>query len=228
LLGIAVGYTARVTDLSTHYLSQAAGRSEHWSGPPEIVERIAAYAATGPGCRVMDAGCGIGGPARRLANLTGCEVIAVDFLPRLLSIARDRAGVGCVRVVAADVAALPFADGTIDQVWCLGVVGHLPDLLGFGREAVRVLRPGGVILVTEALWDGIRPPRFARSAPSPWHALTQNVLLSFLEASGLIEARILPWPGAGIPGALDADDALLRRDLADRRLVPVLVAARRP
>lgn len=85
-----------------------------------------------------------------------------------------------------------------------------------------------MILVTEALWDGIRPPRFARSAPSPWHALTQNLLLSFLEASGLIEARILPWPGAGIPGALDADDALLRRDLADRRLVPVLVAAHRP
>lgn len=80
-------YGPRVTDLSTHYLSQAAGSSEHWSGPPEMVERIAAYATTGPGCRVMDAGCGIGGPARRLAKMTGCEVMAVDLLPRLLSIA---------------------------------------------------------------------------------------------------------------------------------------------
>jgi SAM-dependent methyltransferase len=221
-----------VTDLGTHYIQQAAGTSEHWSGPPEMIECLATLAATGPGCRVLDAGCGIGGPARRLATLTGCEVIAVDLLPQLLSLSQrvsgDRSGSGSVRLVAADAAALPFADGTIDQVWCLGVVGHLPDLLTFGREVARVLRPGGLVLVTEALWDGMRPPRFARSAPSPWHALTRGVLTSVLETSGLAGAEILPWPGEGIPGALGADDALLREDLDDQRLVPVLVAARRP
>lgn len=233
---MGVGYTARVTDLGTHYVAQAAGTSEHWSGPPEMVERMATLAATGPGCRVLDAGCGIGGPARRLAALTGCEVIAVDILPQLLSMARGPAGngtgppssSGSVRLVAADAAALPVADGSIDQVWCLGVVGHLPDLPAFGREVVRVVRRGGLVLVTEALWDGMRPPRFARSAPTPWHALTQEVLTSVFETSGLTDAEVLPWPGDGIPGALDAEDPSLREDLADQRLVPALVAARRP
>ena len=76
------------------YVRQAAWDGpEHWSGPPEMVERIAAITKPGSSDRVLDAGCGLGGPARRLAGLIGCTVVGVDVVEEVVRAARQ-AGLG--------------------------------------------------------------------------------------------------------------------------------------
>lgn len=189
-----------MSDLATTYVAQARdpARGEHWSGPAEMVDRLALLFPPGPGDLVLDVGCGLGGPARRLAARTGCRVLGLDLLAPVLAVAasRPRPGRGWVGFAAGIAARLPVRDGAAGQVWALGVAAHLPDLGAFAAEALRALRPGGAVLVTEGFWDGGRPPRFARSAPAPWHPVTAAGLAGLLRAAGLAEVRIEPWPGA--------------------------------
>jgi SAM-dependent methyltransferase len=58
------------------------------------------------------------------------------------------------RFLAGDVNALPFADASFDTVFCHAVLQHLRDPLAALREFRRVLRPGGVIGVADADYDG--------------------------------------------------------------------------
>lgn len=212
-------------DLARVYVSQATDRelSEHWSGPPAMVDRLAEELDVGPSDLVLDAGCGVGGPARRLRRLVGCRVVGIDLLVPVVWEARRRSEEdgSMVGFAAGSVTSLPLGDGSVNQVWSLGVVAHL-DVRAFAGEAARVLRPGGILAVTEAFWDGRRTPRFEGSAPGPWKPLTVEALDAELRGSGL-NVEVRAWPGEGIPGALDAEDADLRADLADGRLAPALV-----
>jgi ubiquinone/menaquinone biosynthesis C-methylase UbiE len=221
-----------VPDLAKVYRDQAADAAlgEHWSGPPVLVDRLASLLGTSAGDTVLDVGSGIGGPARRLAELTGCRVVGVDVVEPILREAgrRSRGTAGSPRFVAGSAQALPIGEARVDQVWALGLVAHVPRIDAFARETVRALRPGGVVAVTEVFWDGSRPPRFGASAPQPWRPLTEGAVAAALGAAGLDAVRVLPWPGHGSPGALEPSDSLLRRDLADGRLVPGLLTARKP
>ncbi|MGH2661952.1 MAG: class I SAM-dependent methyltransferase [Actinomycetota bacterium] len=217
-----------MADLREAYLTQAADLEApvHWSGPPEMVDRIAAIVGTRPDHLVVDVGAGVGGPARRLAELVGCRVIAVDLLPELVARIEAPPGPGTVRGVAGTATALPFADRVADQIWCLGMVAHLPDLGAFAREVRRAMRPGGALAVTEAFADHQASARFAASAPRPWRALPTEELVHALHAAGLVSVEVHTWPGHGIPGALKTRDPLLSSDLAEGRLTPRLVLAR--
>ena len=228
MLLLLAGYGQRVSDLVDVYRAQArSGGSEHWSGPPEMVERIARRLGTTPRDVVLDVGCGVGGPARRLAELVGCRVIGLDVVRDVLRSAARRPGPR-VAYVAGSAGALPIRPGSVDQAWALGVVAHVTKPDAMASEILRVLRPGGAVAVTEVFWEGRGRPRFAATAPKPWHPTTLSSVMSLFEAAGFAEIRSLPWPGTGIPGAYDPSDVELRRDLRDGRLVPALVVAERP
>jgi len=192
-----------------------------------MVERIARRLGTAAGDVVLDVGCGVGGPARRLADLVGCRVIGLDVVGDVLRSAAKRPGPR-VWYVAGSADALPIGSGTVDQAWSLGVVAHIADLPAMASELSRVLRPGGAVAVTEVFWEGRGRPRFVDTAPKPWEPKTVSAVMSVFETAGFGEIGALPWPGAGLPGAYDPSDAHLRRDLRDGRLVPSLVVARRP
>ncbi len=223
-----------MSGMAEAYLGQAvAGDRDHWSGPPEMVERIVEVVRTGPDDVVLDVGAGVGGPAHRLAGLTGCRVVAVDVLPAVLLEAKRRVSRSPgeqqrVTFVAGSAEALPISSQSVDQVWSLGVVAHVGDQERFAGDVFRVLRPGGVLVLTEAFWVGDEPPRFAESAPKPWRPLRTYALTSTLAGAGLVRIEARQWPGHGIPGALEATDPLLRADLGDGRLVPMMVVANRP
>ncbi|HEX2069510.1 MAG TPA: class I SAM-dependent methyltransferase, partial [Actinomycetota bacterium] len=156
-----------MSDMAHAYLGQAlAGDREHWSGPPEMVERIAETVRTGPDDVVVDIGAGLGGPARRLAHLTGCRVFAVDPLLDVLLHGKRRAGAvdegERVTYIGGSAEALPLRSELADQAWSLGVVAHIEDNEKFAQEVFRVLRPGGVFVLTESFWEGRDAPRFAR------------------------------------------------------------------
>lgn len=221
-----------MTGLKEVYVTQAHSQEhgDHWAGPPEMVETIAALAGTKPGDHVLDVGAGVGGPARRLAALVGCRVTAIDLLEPVVRVARARSSGRRERLdfLSASAQALPFRAGSFDQVWCLGVVAHVEETHRLASEIARVLRPGGSACFTEAFFEGERPPRFEASAPRPWHPLASRALAAALRASGLEDVEVLPWPGRKFASDANVFDRNLRADLLKGRLVSrLLLAARR-
>jgi ubiquinone/menaquinone biosynthesis C-methylase UbiE len=70
-----------------------------------------------------------------------------------------RLGLDNVEARVGDACALPFDDGTFDVVFLISVLGEIPDPVGALREARRVLKPDGVLSITEFLPDPDYPLR---------------------------------------------------------------------
>jgi ubiquinone/menaquinone biosynthesis C-methylase UbiE len=117
----------------------------------EVGELVVKRAGIEPGMDVLDVACGTGNATLPAAR-TGARVTGLDFAPRLLEIARERAADAMVEVefVEGDAQQLPFADATFDRV--VSTFGHMfgPDHRRTADEMKRVLRPDGVIAV--ACW----------------------------------------------------------------------------
>jgi SAM-dependent methyltransferase len=94
---------------------------------------------------VLDIGCGDG--MRTLANLPA-STVGLDFSRRQLDLAR--ANVPTARLVQADMTALPLAAGSVDGITAYHAVFHVPrgEHPRVYAEFARVLRPGGLLLLT--------------------------------------------------------------------------------
>jgi SAM-dependent methyltransferase len=108
----------------------------------------AAYLALAPHCvgaRVLEAGCGEGYGADLLAGVAE-RVLALDYDE--LTAAHVGRAYPRVEVVRGNLAFLPICDASVDVVANLQVIEHLWDQEGFLSECLRVLRPGGRLLIT--------------------------------------------------------------------------------
>ncbi len=140
---------------------------------------------------VLDAGSGIGGTARFVADRCDCRVTAVDlteeycetnrWLNRLVGLG-DR-----ISVRQADVTELPFTAGGFDVVFSQHVQMNVADKSRLYAEARRVLRDGGRI----AIWDITSGGQDALDYPLPWadkpaysHLVSSEELRSVIEGSG--------------------------------------------
>jgi len=102
------------------------------------------------GCRWLDLGCGPGGNLGLLDSFQPAMVVGVDLSPKAIEIAVTKAP--HARIVQADLRhSLPFADGTFDLVTLLNVLYHawIKSEIDVLAEVRRVLRPGGLAVVTE-------------------------------------------------------------------------------
>jgi ubiquinone/menaquinone biosynthesis C-methylase UbiE len=95
----------------------------------------------------LDAACGTGRHATYLAEL-GHEVIGVDSSPEMLAVARTKVPSG--EFHEGDLYRLPLADETVDLVVCAIALSHVPDLDRAMGELVRVLRPGGHLVISDS------------------------------------------------------------------------------
>ncbi|MGH3970830.1 MAG: class I SAM-dependent methyltransferase [Mycobacterium sp.] len=140
---------------------------------------------------VLDAGSGIGGTARFVADQCRCRVSAVDLTEEYCETARwlNRL-VGLdqrISVRHADVTKLPFADATFQVVFSQHVQMNVADKAQLYAEARRVLVDDGRI----ALWDITSGERGELGYPLPWadqpeysHLVDSGQLRSLVEESG--------------------------------------------
>ena len=105
---------------------------------------MAPFAAERP--KALDLGCGTGFSTALLADL-GFRVVGIDLSKQLLSLSKPFRKNGGPRYLIGSGTRIPLADGAFDIVGVYDVIEHIPDAERFLAEAVRVLRPGGVLVI---------------------------------------------------------------------------------
>jgi len=102
------------------------------------------------GTTVLDVGCGIGGSSRILAESYGFEVTGVTISQQQVKRAQELTPQSLsAKFQVDDAMALSFADASFDLVWSIEAGPHMPDKAVFAKELIRVLKPGGVLVVAD-------------------------------------------------------------------------------
>ena len=104
------------------------------------------------GAMILDVGCGSCIQSIRLAR-RGFNVLSVDNSNAALELAREnvtKAGLtNKIRIERQDLCSMSFDDETFDYAICWGVLMHIPKVEEAITELVRVIRPGGIIVISE-------------------------------------------------------------------------------
>jgi SAM-dependent methyltransferase len=129
------------------------------------VRRALDLAGISRGSRILDVGCGTGRWARRYKEF-GLHVTGVDATPAMLRVAREQGT--SPPLIAGEAHRLPFPSETFDCISDITVVQHIPfpDQAQALREMMRVLKPGGSVILMELI-RGKGPHIFPRK-PRDW------------------------------------------------------------
>jgi SAM-dependent methyltransferase len=103
---------------------------------------------------LLDVACGAGGPALRIAAITGCSVTGIDVHEDAIATAQSLAGKrrlsDRVQFQIGDATGpLPFHDSNFDSVTCIDAINHFPKRARVIAEWARLLKPGGRLLFTD-------------------------------------------------------------------------------
>jgi SAM-dependent methyltransferase len=141
-----------------------------------------------PGEHLLDIGSGIGGPARWFAAKCGVRVTGVDLTPEFCAAAEElNAAIGLadkITIRQGSALALPVADNGFDRAYSQNVIMNIADKRRFYREAVRALKPGGVL----ALSNLCRGAAGEFIYPVPW---AETAATSFLATPDEMRADLL-------------------------------------
>jgi len=116
-------------------------------GPGNVARMLRGIETKGK--RILDVGCGIGGPAFEMARTFGADVVGVDLEAPLIARAREAAErqghADRCKFQVVDIGPLPFADKSFDIVMTAGALTQTKDKLTIFRDCFRMLRPGGFL-----------------------------------------------------------------------------------
>jgi MPBQ/MSBQ methyltransferase len=170
-----------------------------------------------PGTTVLDVGCGIGGSSRILAQDYGFAVTGVTISPQQVQRAQELTPQGLdAQFKVDDAMALSFPDGSFDVVWSIEAGPHMPDKAVFAQELMRVLKPGGILVLAD--WnqrDDRRIPLNLWEKPVMKQLLDQWSHPAFssiegfserLEETGLVAGNVITadWTQQTLPSWLDS------------------------
>lgn len=169
------------------------------------------------GTTILDVGCGIGGSSRILAKDYGFEVTGVTISPQQVKRAQELTPPEVpAQFKVDDATALSYPDASFDVVWSIEAGPHMPDKAVFAQELLRVLKPGGLLLVAD--WN----QRDDRQIPlNFWEKPVMKQLLDqwshpafasiegfseLLEATNLAEGKVITddWTQQTLPSWLDS------------------------
>eukprot|EP00051_Salpingoeca_urceolata_P026556 m.477734 g.477734 ORF g.477734 m.477734 type:complete len:343 (-) comp20929_c0_seq1:74-1102(-) len=121
----------------TETLAQAIARHEHY---------LALKLQVGHGDKVLDCGCGVGGPAREIARFSGCNVVGLNNnayqVQRATKHTKDQKLSDQVSFIKGDFMKIDAEDNSFDGVYAIEATCHAPEKTGVYGEIFRVLKPG--------------------------------------------------------------------------------------
>ncbi|KAK3656827.1 Delta(24)-sterol C-methyltransferase [Elasticomyces elasticus] len=159
--------------------------------------------------KVLDVGCGVGGPAREIVKFSGVNVVGLnnnDYqIERATNYAKQEKLDHKLTFTKGDFMQMPYPDNSFDAVYAIEATVHAPSLEGIYSEIHRVLKPGGVFgvyewLMTEKYDNG-----------NPQH---RDIRLGIEQGDGISNMEPIPVALAAMKAAgftLEANE-----DLADR------------
>jgi SAM-dependent methyltransferase len=137
---------------------------------PMLQEHLIRYTFATPyvqGADVIDLGCGCGYGSYMLATQGARSVVGVDIAPEAIDYARERYQAPNLTFHVGDVTALAYPDRQFSAAVCLEVFEHVQAYMALLKEAVRVLSPGGTLILStpnKQVWSP------GRAMPiNPWH-----------------------------------------------------------
>lgn len=179
------------------------------------------------GQHLVDVGCGPGFHVAELAEEVGLEgsVVGVDTSEPMLELARQRNKESpSTEFRLGDAVALPVADGFADGIVAVQVYEYVADTEAALREALRVLAPGGRLVVVDVDWSTLSwysadPDRMARIL-SVWdghlaHPWLPRTLASQMRSAGFDEVAVKGHPFVNMDNSLDGYSGAVAELIAD-------------
>jgi ubiquinone/menaquinone biosynthesis C-methylase UbiE len=197
-----------------------------------------------PGDQVLDVCCGTGASAIPAAVKVGATgtVLAVDLAESLLALGRQKAeqkGLDNIEFRSGDFTNLGLPSESFDAIICVFGIFFVPDMEGAVQELVRMLRPGGKLVITswgqrvfepvnQVFWEAIKAERpDLYKEYTPWYRISEAVALrTLLESAGLRPVQVFArtdshpisqpedwWTmvmGGGLRGTIDQLDEATR------------------
>ena len=153
----------------------------------EATRELARFSGLAKGMKVLDLGCGVGGPARVLAAEFGCNVTGIDLLEEYCEAATmltEHTGWSHkVNFQQGDMTRLAFEDQTFDVVWTLHTIMNIEDKTKLFDSVFRIPKPGGRFALYEICAGANVPPYF----PVPWAG---DASMSFLLSPDDLRGRM--------------------------------------
>ncbi|CCH67740.1 2-methyl-6-phytyl-1,4-benzoquinone methyltransferase / 2-methyl-6-solanyl-1,4-benzoquinone methyltransferase [Richelia intracellularis HH01] len=169
------------------------------------------------GTTVLDVGCGIGGSSRILAKDYGFNVKGITISPRQVQRATELTPKNITaEFQLGDALALSFPDNCFDVVWSVEAGPHMPDKAKYAQEMMRVLKPGGILVVAD--WnkrdDSQTPLNFwekliMRQLLDQWSHPAFSSIEGFskqIAGTGLVEGEVITadWTQETLPSWLQS------------------------
>lgn len=169
------------------------------------------------GTTLLDVGCGFGGSSRVLAKDYGFSVTGVTISPKQVKRAQELTPEDVdAQFKVDDAMALSYPDASFDVVWSVEAGPHMPDKAVFAKELMRVLKPGGVLVLAD--WnqrdDRQKPLNFwerpvMRQLLDQWSHPAFASIEGFSEelaATGFVEGNVITsdWTKETLPSWLDS------------------------
>jgi ubiquinone/menaquinone biosynthesis C-methylase UbiE len=201
-----------VNDISVDDLAPI---DEFHLGGPKATDGLIDLLGVESTAHVLDAGCGLGGPARRLARSTGCKVTGIDLSREYCTVGNHltaATGLGSkVHLEIGDVTELSrYEDHSFDGAWTLHVGMNVADKEAFYSEVFRVLKPNSSFLLYDVL-EG--PATGDIHYPVPW---ARDASSSFLVSRDRLEPLLqsVGFQVAGIQNKTASALELISRNTA--------------
>ncbi len=119
-----------------------------------IEDTMVDLATATPGGRVLDVACGTGKQAMRIAE-RGCYSVGAEASAEMIGVGRWIQPESRALMVRSIAESLPFVDGSFDRVICQGSLDHFADPMAFMREAARILKPDGRVVIALANFESV-------------------------------------------------------------------------